>query len=55
MTANAAYAYFEEREVGTLAPGKRADLVLLDRDPLRTPPERLRDLKILQTFRGQGR
>lgn len=55
VTIHAARAYFEEHEAGTLAPGKRADLLLLDRDPLRTPPEQLRDLKVLQTFRGQPR
>ena len=53
VTVHAAYAYFEEAEAGVLAPGKRADLVLLDRDPLRTAPERLRDIRVLETFRGQ--
>ena len=32
VTSNAAYALFEEGQKGTLSPGKRADLVLLDRD-----------------------
>ena len=53
VTIHAAHAYFEEAEAGTLAPGKRADLVVLDRDPLRTPPERLRDIRVLETFRGR--
>ena len=44
-------ALFEEREKGTLAPGKRADLVILDRDPLACPAEELRDLQVLETIK----
>lgn len=51
ITRNAAYALFEEREKGTLAPGKRADLVILDRDPLACPAEELRDLQVLETIK----
>ena len=49
VTVNAAFQYFEERDKGTLAPGKRADLVLLDRDPLTAPSEELRDIQVLET------
>lgn len=35
VTVHAAYQYFEETDKGTLAPGKQADLVILDRDPWR--------------------
>ena len=52
VTANAAWQYFEEGSKGTLAPGKRADLVILDRDPLATPPERLREVQVLATVKG---
>ena len=39
-TWGGAYAGFQERELGTLEPGKRADLVVLTEDPLRAfPPE----------------
>ena len=51
MTINAAYQYFEEKEKGSLAPGKRADLVILDRDPLSVPAEELDRLKILETIK----
>ena len=51
VTANAAWQYFEEDSKGTLAPGKRADLVILDRDPLATPPERLREVQVLATVK----
>jgi predicted amidohydrolase YtcJ len=36
--------------IGTIAPGKRADLVLLDRDVLTISPEEMRDTKILWTI-----
>ena len=51
MTANAAFALFEEQTKGTLSPGKRADLVLLDRDPLSCPPEELRDIQVVETIK----
>lgn len=35
--------------IGTIAPGKRADLVLLDRDVLTISPEAMRDTKVLWT------
>jgi predicted amidohydrolase YtcJ len=37
-TADAAYAAFEEKEKGSLAPEKLADFVVLDRDVLAVPP-----------------
>jgi predicted amidohydrolase YtcJ len=36
--------------IGTIAPGKRADLVLLDRDVLTVSPEDMRDTKVLWTM-----
>ena len=51
VTANAAFQYFEERDKGTLAPGKRADMVVLDRDPLAVPPEELRAIQVLETWK----
>ncbi len=51
VTANAAWQYFEEDSKGTLAPGKRADLVMLDRDPLTAPTERLREIRVLATVK----
>jgi predicted amidohydrolase YtcJ len=38
--------------IGTIAPGKRADLVLLDRDVLTISPEDMRDTKALWTMVG---
>jgi hypothetical protein len=36
--------------IGTIAPGKSADLVLLDRDVLTISPEEMRDTKVLWTM-----
>jgi len=38
--------------IGTIAPGKRADLVLLDRDIFTVSPEEMRDTKVLWTIVG---
>ncbi len=51
-TATAAYASFEEGEKGTIAPGRLADLVLIDRDLRAIPPETIRDARILATVVG---
>jgi hypothetical protein len=54
LTTWAAYQYFEEDRKGTLEPGKLADFVILDRDPLRVPAEALADLRVLETVK-EGR
>jgi predicted amidohydrolase YtcJ len=41
LTAGGAYVTFAERERGRLAPGRAADLAVLDHDPLTAPPEDL--------------
>ena len=51
-TRDAAYAAFSEGDVGTLEPGKLADLVLFDRDLSRIPPHEIRDAKVLLTAVG---
>ncbi|MBO9582483.1 MAG: amidohydrolase family protein, partial [Sphingobium sp.] len=50
FTATAAWAGHDEAEVGRLAPGLRADFVILDRDPLAVPAADLDDLKIKATW-----
>ena len=47
-TAGAAWAGFAEERLGALAPGRLADLVLLDADPRRSPT-RIRDLEVRRT------
>lgn len=51
VTSTAAYQYFEESSKGSIAPGKRADFVLLDRDPLEVPKNALRELLVLETYK----
>jgi predicted amidohydrolase YtcJ len=36
--------------IGSIAPGKRADLIAIDRDVLTASPEQLREAKILWTM-----
>jgi predicted amidohydrolase YtcJ len=51
-TAQAAHASFEEDLKGTLEPGKVADLVILDSDLRRIPPEQIRDARVMVTVVG---
>ncbi len=51
VTSGAAYQYHEENKKGTLEAGKLADFIMLDRDPLGIPKEKLRDIRILATFK----
>lgn len=49
-TAGSAYAAGVEEELGRVRPGMRADLILLDRDLSRCPPEELLEAQVLQTY-----
>lgn len=51
LTINGAYQYFEEASKGTLSPGKKADLVILDRNPLNTPAESLKEIQVVETIK----
>ena len=50
FTAGAAWAAFDEDEVGRLAPGLRADFVLLGEDPLSIPGSELDSLTVRSTW-----
>ncbi len=54
-TRDAAFASFEEDVKGTLAAGKLADFVILDRDVSRVSPAELRDVQVLETYVGGQR
>jgi len=51
-TTNNAWLTFEEKEKGSLEPGKLADLIVLDRDILTCPIDEIRDIAVLQTWLG---
>jgi len=51
-SANAAYACFCEDARGTLEPGKRADMVVVDKDPFESNPEAVRKTRVLKTIIG---
>jgi predicted amidohydrolase YtcJ len=52
FTIGAAFAGFAEDRIGSLAPGKRADFLLLDADPLMVPVGELRAMKVQETWIG---
>lgn len=52
VTVNAACQYFMEDRRGTLAVGKAADFVILDRNPLAVRPDELRTLRVLETIKN---
>lgn len=49
-SAGAAHAGFAEGRFGSLAPGERADFVMLSADPLLASPESMRDITVLETW-----
>ena len=49
-TTNAAYVNGVEDKVGTLSPGKLADIVVVDRNPLGVYSETLNDVRVDMTF-----
>ena len=50
ITIDAAYQYFEENNKGSITPGKQADLVILERNPILAPPESLDKILVLKTI-----
>jgi hypothetical protein len=48
-TIDGAYAAWEENTKGSIEPGKLADLVIVDRDPLTISPDNLRDVETVMT------
>ena len=49
-TVNAAFAMKQDKTTGSLEAGKRADLVVLDRDILTIDPQTIADTKVLATY-----
>ena len=51
-TAGSAYAAFEDKEKGTITPGKLADFVVLSQDLFSTVPERIKEARVVATIVG---
>jgi predicted amidohydrolase YtcJ len=51
ITINGARQYFEEDSKGSITPGKRADLVILDKNPLKTAADAIRDIQVMETIK----
>ena len=50
FTINSAYVNHLDRETGSIEVGKRADLVVLDRNPFAYPPDRIAEAKVVRTL-----
>jgi predicted amidohydrolase YtcJ len=51
-TLDGAYATFEEKIKGSIAPGKLADFVVLNEDPRKVPPDAIKDITVEATWMG---
>ena len=51
-TMGSAYAEFQEKEKGSITPGKLADFVLLSDDIFKIPPAAIKNVKVEATFLG---
>jgi predicted amidohydrolase YtcJ len=52
FTIDAAYAQFEESVKGSISVGKRADMVILNQNPLSLSPQKIQGISIVQTICG---
>ena len=51
LTIDAAHQYFEEDRKGSIAPGKLADFVVLDRNPLKIDPAEIKNVRVVETIK----
>ena len=52
-TIEAAHQLFEEQRKGSLSPGKLADLVILEANPLEVAPLSIKDIGVAETLEGR--
>lgn len=50
VTIDAAWQNFDEEIKGSIEPGKYADFVILEEDPLTINPEKIKDIQVLETI-----
>ncbi len=51
ITIWSAFQHFEEEYKGTLEPGKLADLVILDNNPLKVPAAEIKNIQVMETIK----
>jgi hypothetical protein len=51
LTRYSAYQYFEESSKGTITAGKLADLVILNKNPLKIDPKEIINIKVVETIK----
>ena len=51
ITSWSAYQHFEEDQKGTLQEGKLADMVILDKNPLKISPTEIKEIVVLETIK----
>lgn len=51
ITINSAYQSFEEDKKGSLKVGKIADLVILDANPMKVDPTKIKEIVVLETIK----
>jgi predicted amidohydrolase YtcJ len=51
LTINGAFQYFEEKTKGSLKKGKLADLVILDKNPLKVQANEIKNIKVFETIK----
>lgn len=52
VTINAAYEYLEEKDKGSIKEGKLANLIIVDKNPLKIDKEKIKDIKVLETIKN---
>lgn len=51
VTRNAAYQLGEDKSKGSIESGKRADLVILDKNPLKVEKDAIKDIQVMNTLK----